>query len=305
MLARLIVNPHATGVSPKLVEAVSRELSRSCEVQAVRTERPGHAVELAAAPGADVVVAFGGDGTANEVVNGVRPGVLVGVLPAGASSVFARQLGLSSDPLRAASRLADALAAGSVRKVGLGVANGRRFTFSAGLGLDAEATRRVDAARAGEPDGGRPGDLRVVAAAIEALRAEGFALHERMTLHVPGRPPLRCSYVAIANQHPYTYFGRIPVRVAPRAGFDSALDVVAARELRSRDLWRLIVYSLISPRHARGGNRRIAYLHDLSQFHVECDAPVPMQLDGEYIGAVQRADVSYQPDAISVVAPWR
>ncbi|MGZ4481830.1 MAG: diacylglycerol/lipid kinase family protein, partial [Gaiellales bacterium] len=269
----------------------------------VHTERHGHAAELAAMPGADLVIAFGGDGTANEVVNGIPPGVLLGVLPAGASSVFARQLGLTRDPLRAASKLADALAAGSIRKVGLGVVNGRRFTFSAGLGLDAEATRRVDAARAAERGGGRPGDLRVIVAAVGALRGAGFALHERMTLNVPGRPPLRCSYVAIANQHPYTYLGRIPVQAAPKAGFDSALDVVAARELRSRDLWRLVVYSLIWPRHARGGNSRIAYLHDVARFDIECDVPMPLQLDGEYIGAVARAEVTYQPEAIDVVAP--
>ena len=124
------------------------------------------------------------------------------------------------------------------------------------------------------------------------LRAEGFALHERMTLTTAGGDSNRCSYIAVANQHPYTFLGPLPVRAAPRADFEHGLDVVFTRELRSRDLWRLPVYGLIWPRHAGHGSRRVGYLHDLERFTVDCDEPTAIQLDGEYVGHVDRVEFS-------------
>jgi diacylglycerol kinase family enzyme len=246
------------------------------------------------------VVGLGGDGTYNEIANGLRPGVLMGVLPAGASSVFARHLGFPNEPVHAAEQLSAAIAARSTRRIGLGAANGRLFTFAAGLGLDAEATAIVDRIRHERPGNERPGDLRVLATAIGVLRAEGFAMHERMTLAPAGGPPQRCSYLAVANQHPYTFLGPIPVRAAPQADFEHGLDVVFTRELRSRDLWRLPVYALIWPRHARHGSRRIGYLHDLHAFTVDCDESTAFQIDGEYVGHVERVEFAYRPDAIEV-----
>ncbi|MDX6549312.1 MAG: hypothetical protein QOG33_2862, partial [Gaiellales bacterium] len=120
MRVRLIANPTASGVSRTLVDGVAALLARVADVELALTERPGHAVALAAGPGAEVVVAMGGDGTVNEVVNGLLPGVTLGVVPAGATSVFARQLGLPRKPIAAAAVLASALRTGSSRAVGLG-----------------------------------------------------------------------------------------------------------------------------------------------------------------------------------------
>jgi diacylglycerol kinase family enzyme len=299
---RLIANPIATGVTPALIDRVARELGRAGEVEVRTTEHAGHAAELAAEPGADVLVAMGGDGTANELVNGAPPGSTVAVLPAGATSVFARQLGLPNRPLDAARLVTDAIRAGHTQSLGLGEANGRMFTFSAGMGLEAEAMRLVEEERELRADGRRPSDLRVVRAALQTLRSDGFTLPERMTVDAGGRS-MRASYVAVANHHPYTYFGRIPVRTAPRAGFGTALDVAAARELRTRDLWRLPLYGLVWPRHARGGDPRIAYLHDVPELDVTADEPLALQLDGEYLGRVDRVELRYRPDRLRVVTP--
>jgi diacylglycerol kinase family enzyme len=303
MRLRLICNAVATGVRGPVLDAVVGSLAAVAEVEVVTTEHPGHATELAAAVEGGAVVALGGDGTYNEVVNGLRRGTIMGVLPAGASSVFARHLGFPNTPTAAAEQLAAAIRAHSTRRVGLGVANGRMFTFAAGLGLDAEATAIVDRIRHERPGNERPGDLRVLATAVGVLRAEGFALHERMTLRVDDGSPQRCSYIAVANQHPYTFLGPIPVRAAPQADFDHGLDVVFTRELRSRDLWRLPVYALIWPRHARHGSRRVGYLHDLHAFTVECDESTAFQIDGEYVGHVHRVEFGYAPDAIEVFVP--
>ena len=302
MRARLIVNPTATGVTPALIERVAAALAPVCQVERIATQRPGHARELAAESGCDLVVAMGGDGTANEVANGLPSGVPAGFLPAGASSVFARQLGFPHHPLKAARLLAGAIAADSVRPVGLGELDGRLFTFAAGIGLDAEAIRRVEQARTRRGGRGRPGDLRVVAAALAGLARDGFTLPERMTVAGAGGR-VRAGYLAVANQHPYTYFGRLAVRVAPRASFATGLDVVAVAALRRRDLWRLPVYALLWPRHATAGDSRVAYLHDVDLVEVTCDRPLPAQIDGEYLGLVERCRIAYRPGAISVFVP--
>jgi diacylglycerol kinase family enzyme len=303
MLVRLIVNATATGVHEPVLGAVEELLRAVSDLEVIETRHPGHATELAAEVADGVVVGLGGDGTYNEVANGIRPGVLMGVLPGGASSVFSRQLGFSTDPVAAAEQLADAIRDRSTRRIGLGAAGERLFTFAAGLGLDAEATAIVDRVRRERPGHERPGDLRVLATAVGVLRAEGFALHERMTLRTAAGASHRCSYLAAVNQHPYTFFGPLPVRAAPRADFEHGLDVMFTRELRSRELWRLPVYGLIWPRHARHGSRHIGYLHDLHRFTVECDEPTAFQIDGEYVGHVDHVEFSYRPDAVEVLVP--
>jgi diacylglycerol kinase family enzyme len=303
MRVRLIVNPTATGVRGPVLDALVAQLERVGELDVVETEHAGHAIDLAREVETGVVVGVGGDGTANELANGVREGVTLGVLPAGASSVFARHLGFPRDTVAAGGMMAEAIRQESTKLVGLGRADERRFTFAAGLGLDAEATAAIDRIREERERRDRPGDLKVLQAAVHILREEGFALHERMTIATGRGSFHRASYVAVANQHPYTFFGRVPVQVAPRADFEHGLDVVFARELRRRDLWRLPVYALLWPRHAKHGSSRIGYLHDMDDFTVACDLPTAIQIDGEYLGHVERVHFRYERDAVRVLVP--
>jgi diacylglycerol kinase family enzyme len=303
MRVLLIVNPTATGVREPVLDALVAQLERVGELKVVETERAGHAMDLAREAESGVVVGVGGDGTANELANGVRKGVTLGVVPAGASSVFARHLGFPRDTVAAGGMVAEAIRRESTKLVGLGLADERRFTFAAGLGLDAEATAAIDRIREEREKRDRPGDLKVLQAAVHILREEGFALHERMTIATGKGSFHRASYVAVANQHPYTFFGRVPVQVAPRADFEHGLDVVFARELRRRDMWRLPVYALLWPRHAKHGSRRIGYLHDMDDFTVACDVPTAIQIDGEYLGHVERVHFRYERDAVRVLVP--
>src|SRR5438045_2475626 len=153
----LIANPFASRVKEPMLREVAAVLARAGDVETVLTERPRHASELAAGP-ADAVVVFGGDGVVNEALNGIPRDVPLGALPGGGTNVFARALGLPRDPRAAAERLADAIVAGSTRRIGLGRVEGRRFGFAVGIGFDAETVRRIDA-RGRAPDGRRPGDL--------------------------------------------------------------------------------------------------------------------------------------------------
>ncbi|MDF2751017.1 MAG: diacylglycerol kinase family lipid kinase, partial [Gaiellaceae bacterium] len=136
MQTTLIVNPYASRVTPEAVAAVEAVLR---PVATLTTQHAGHATELAREVATEAVAVFSGDGGYNEVLNGLPSGIAVGFVPGGGTSVLPRALGLPRDPAAAARRIA----AGRRRRIGLGRANGRRFGFSAGVGLDAELVRRM------------------------------------------------------------------------------------------------------------------------------------------------------------------
>jgi len=157
--ALLIVNPHATSTTQLRRDVIVRALSSAGELEVVQTRYRGHATALAAAAGHDgfgLVLTFGGDGTVNEVVNGIlganpvngdaRPALAA--LPGGNANVFTRAMGLPTDPVDAAGQVLAALTEGRSQSIGLGLAGDRYFTFNAGLGLDAEVVRAVDGQRA-------------------------------------------------------------------------------------------------------------------------------------------------------------
>src|SRR5205807_1109935 len=115
--------------------AVEAVLGAAAEQTTIRTEHPGHAVELAgaAARDADAIFVFSGDGGFNEALNGSDGRVPLGFIPGGGTSVLPRALGLPREPVAAARRLGEALAAGRTRRISLGRMNGRRFGFSCGV----------------------------------------------------------------------------------------------------------------------------------------------------------------------------
>jgi diacylglycerol kinase family enzyme len=294
--AVLIVNPYSTKVDRDRVAAVERALRARVELDTAFTEGPGHATQLAAdaAARAEAIVVFSGDGTYNEVLNGIDGAVPVGFLPGGGTSVFARALGLPRDPVRAAARVGDALAQGRRRRISLGCVNGRRFCFSAGIGIDGEGVRRLNALGRG-PGGARPGDLRFarVFAGIVAERRGRWP--DQLDVEGYGR----AAFVLVANGDPYSYAGPVPLHVAPDARFELGLDFVAPTRVLARDLPRLLALLV-----RRGGRRPTSALlvgHDLDRIEVRCDRPLPLQADGEDLGDVEVALFEAQRDAVDVL----
>src|SRR5512133_934677 len=292
--AVLIVNPFASRVDDEAIAAVERALMRAAYVRTVRTERPRHAVELARDAGeADAVIVFSGDGGFNEVLNGVEhDGLPVGFVPGGGTSVLPRALGLPRDPGEAAEQLADALAHGRTRKISTGRVNGRRFAFSAGIGLDAEAVRRIDE-RGRSPEGRRPGDLAFVGTFARMV----FERRGRFdpVLEVVGYG--RAAFVLVANVNPYSFLKAIAIQVAPEAVFEEGLDFLAPRSLTPRTLPPLL-FALAAGRPARNAFRG----HDLDRIEVRCDEPLPLQADGEDLGDVSEAVFESERRAVSVLA---
>ena len=291
----LIVNPFATGVTQERIADVERELSRAGRVETLRTERPRHATELVADAcrrRSDAIVVFSGDGGFNEALNGLHSDVPIGFLPGGGTSVLPRALGLPHDPTAAAAQVADALAAQRTRRITLGSVNGRRFAFAAGVGLDAEAVRRVDD-MGRSSDGRRPGDLAFARAVVAALASNRG--HLEPSLEVVGLG--RAAFAFVANGSPYTYAKGIALPIVPDADFELGLDVVAPVRIRRRSLvWT--AYALL-----RGHPRAAEVLlgHDLDRVEIVCDTPMPLQADGEDLGDVERVVFEAQRAAVAVL----
>jgi diacylglycerol kinase family enzyme len=227
----------------------------------------------------------------------------VGFLPGGGTSVLPRALGLPRDPVEAARVLARGAV---VRRISLGrvtasggsllLDRGRRFTFSAGLGLDAELVRAVD--RLGRrADGKRPGDLEFMRELVRLLAERRGRFPPALTVLGRGR----AAFALVAKCDPYSYVGRRPVRVAPRARLELGLELVAPRDVRARDLPRLTWWALVRPGQVR--SRDVITLHDADAIEVECDEPMPLQVDGEDLGDITAARFEAERDALSVLAP--
>jgi diacylglycerol kinase (ATP) len=144
--AVIIGNPNSGRAGSKgYLERCAKVLrSGGLEVEVSNTERPDHATELASLAGDRLVVAAGGDGTINEVINGLNKDATLGILPLGTANVLARELGL---PL-AVERACERILGGERKKVDLGVATNRegverRFACMAGIGFDAKVVRAV------------------------------------------------------------------------------------------------------------------------------------------------------------------
>lgn len=291
--ATLLVNPFASGVTEERLAAVERELGRRIELDVSLTEQRGHATELARTiRDVDAVLVYGGDGLLNEVLNGLDGSLPVGVVPGGRTNVFARAIGLPNDPVEAARRLLDT----RTRRISLGRANGRRFSFAAGIGFDAELVRRIDAL--GRPtDGRRPGDLRFTWEAARLLAA-GLGRYEP-GLEVEGLG--RAAFAFVANGDPYSYAGSRPLHVAPEARFELGLDLVAPTRLTPGSIPRFLAYAFRGQGQAEAED--VLYGHDLDRIVVRADRPLPLQADGEDLGDAVEAVFEAERDAIAVLTP--
>ena len=145
----IIVNPYATTVSDRLRNLVVYALQGRYDVEAVATEAQNHATEIgreARDGGYDVVVSFGGDGTLNEVANGLAgTDMPMAILPGGSANVVARSLGIPNDVVDATEHLLSLADDWEPRKIDLGRVDERRFVFACGAGIDATVVKRVDA----------------------------------------------------------------------------------------------------------------------------------------------------------------
>jgi diacylglycerol kinase family enzyme len=308
--ALLIVNPHATSTTRLHRDVISRALASAVDLETAQTRYRGHGTSLAAAAAAagyGLIITLGGDGTVNEAVNGLMSAARDGAaarpalaaLPGGSANVFVRALGLATDPVDAAGQVLAALAGGRFRRVGLGLADDRYFTFNSGMGIDAEVVRAVE---------GRRAHGRAVTPALYLRMAtrQFYRLTDRHTpvLHLEkdGQDPDGpLFWGTVSNTSPWTYIGSRPVRTNPEASFDAGLDVFGLRSLGTARTLATLRQMLSAQRSGAPRGRAVLTRHDLAGLTLTADRPVAFQIDGEYVGERERVDFRSVPDALRVV----
>jgi diacylglycerol kinase family enzyme len=300
----IIVNPYATTVSDRLRNLVVYALQGRFEVDAVDTEARGHATELcreAAHEGYDVVVAFGGDGTVNEAANGLlgSPTPLC-CLPGGSANVFAKMLGIPGDVVDATEHLLAMADDWRPRKVDLGVVNGRCFTFASGLGLDASVVERVDANPRMKA---RLGPYFFTWVAVRTLMRRYLLTPPRLEVEVQGERTLRGVTAIVQNGSPFTYFKDRPINMFDGAALDSGLLAGGVLHRATPLAMPSIALRAFSSRARVSGNRQVTGLEPTGALSVRSadGTPLPLQVDGDYLGEVTEARYSILPQALNVV----
>ena len=300
----LIVNPHATTVSEPLREMVVFALQNRFEVHAVDTKAPGHGTELcrqAAHEGYDVIVAFGGDGTVNEAANGLLgSSTPLCCLPGGAANVFAKMLGLPSDLIDATERLLAMADDWRPRRVDLGSVNGRCFTFNSGVGLDASVVERVDSNPSMKA---RLGPYFFAWVAVATFLRRYLFSPPRMQV-VTAQKTLEGVTTIVQNGSPFTYFNDRPIEVAEDVSLDSgALACCVLHRATPLDM-PIIAWRALSRRARIVRHRQVTGISELTELTVRTadGRPLPLQVDGDYLGDVPEARYSILPSSLSIIS---
>ncbi|MEK6227888.1 MAG: diacylglycerol kinase family protein [Actinomycetota bacterium] len=299
----VIVNPYATTVSDRLKNLVVYALQSRYAVEAVDTEKRDHATQIcreAAGAGYDVVLAFGGDGTVNEAANGLAGSdTPLSVLPGGATNVFCRALGIPSDVVDATEhllRLADGF---RPRRVDLGRANERWFTFSSGIGLDASVVERVDANPRMKT---RLNQYYYTYAAISTFTRKYLVRPPHVNVKVDGTE-MHGVTVIVQNCDPYTYFGRRPIRINDGAALDDGLlGVTVLRRATPVELPTVLWRAFSGKASTVARHRQIDGFPGVEGALVSAldDRPFPVQVDGDFIGEFEQVRYSVSPGALTV-----
>ena len=307
-----------------------RALAGLVDLDVERTQYRGHARELAAATSADLVIVHGGDGSINEVVNGVMGrgdgsaglaaggggadlaaggggadlaagggGPLIAVIPGGGANVLARALGVPLDAAAAIRQVREAIGAGRHRTIGLGLAADRYFTFSAGLGWDAEVVREVDRLRA-------QGRRESVALFLRTLVHQYYAGTDRrrpaLTVERDGEPPVSGLFITIVtNRSPWTYLGDRPLLPVPNPDFNSGLDLLALQRLRLTTVFNAVGQMLYVRSRPPRGQGMLSVLGSES-LTLRSARPIAIQADGEYLGETEAVKFQFVPHALRIVA---
>lgn len=317
MRALLVVNPRATTTSTATADVIVGALAHELDLEVTFTTHRGHGVDLghwALDNHLDAVIALGGDGVVNEVVNGVLrdgpgPGVpALGVIPGGSANVFSRTLNIPNDPVEATGALLRSAREGRFRRIGIGharfVGSSRWFVVNAGMGIDAQIIEAMERQR---QLGKKASPTRYFLTTIREYLANRQPTP--MTLTRFGSPAMNdVALTIVQNTSPWTYFGSVPIDPCPHASFETGLDVFAIRSLGPFTTARAAVRMLSrsgtgSSRSFRGPGPIIVW-HDQARFSVRTTrigTEVPLQIDGESLGATAAVEFTSHPDALLVM----
>lgn len=304
MNIQLLVNSSASSVTARARVIIQKALSADHQVQLAETNRRNHATRLArqaANDGAEVVVVLGGDGTLNEVANGLAgTNTALAPLPGGSTNVFARQLGLPDDPIEATATTIEAIGGGSIRRVGLGSVNGRFFLFHVGIGFDAAVVAQVERRSTFKRWASHP--LFVYSGFATWFRHYDTKRPHFAIRYEDGSVVDDGYFTVVFNSNPYTYLGSRPLNIAPEATLATSLSSMTLRTLGFFPFLGLIVSSLGSGQRIRK-DKRVDFKQDADSLEITAYGTVPYQVDGDFLGEVAHLEFRYEPDALALVMP--
>ena len=299
----LIANPSASAFTGALHRRVVDELGESFDVTPVWPTTPDLATAMAAdaaSDGFDVVVAMGGDGVVHRVANGIaNTTTALGIIPAGTTNVLARILGMPSKPAKAAGIIATAPTASiplaHLATDGRDGARSVYAVFAAGIGYDAEMVQIADQ---------RPfsklyfGSLHYARSAATALFSPSRRRAPNLRVDCDGD---RVDAVSVMVQvhDPYTYFGRVPLRLAPQP--ESGLTVLAIESLGAARAVGIASRAALGRRLDRIPGVHV--WHDPTKLVIEADPPSRFQADGELLGSTDGLEITEVPDGLRVITP--
>jgi diacylglycerol kinase family enzyme len=228
------------------------------------------------------------------------------VLPGGSTNVVCRTLGIPNDVVDATEHLIGIADDFRPRRIDLGKINGRHFVFSAGMGLDATAVRRVE----GHPRlKARAGRWYFAWATVSAFYRQYLRDPVQMSLVVDGHRSEGVTTI-LQNSDPFTYFGEVPVRVCEGAELSNGtLSVAVLKRAAQRDV-PTIAARVLTPRFHTPRHRQVDHFEGLTTGKVESISHqpsgeprgFPIQVDGDYIGEQTKLEIGIDADALTVVA---
>ena len=308
MRALLVTNPFATATNAEHVAKVEKLLGAQLVVTTISTSHRENAIDIgmsATTEKFDVVISLGGDGTANEIINGLmhiesgkRP-IFVS-LPGGNANVLTRNLGFANRIENAVDQLLESLHQNNVINLKLGhvaarTINGfhisRYFAFNAGLGIDAEVLLAMH-------------ELRNRGRKVTDAAYAGLALRKILRWMTKTSPQLvifnnKYHFAFFLNLSPWTYISSRAVNPAPEVSDSNALSIFAAKKVAAKSFVAILL-ALVS-------GKKFTDIRDFDSF-VDCQSievqalsPMWLQVDGEPIDQVSQADFSHHPDTLRVL----
>ena len=311
MRALLVANTFATTTDDAIQGQVVNQLSKSLDITVINTSARNDAIDIAQTAqqeGFELVIALGGDGTVNEIANGLLlggpnpDGPLLAAIPGGNGNVFARNMGLSENPLEATAQIQNAIVAKNYKNIGVGkIATNnisRWFLFNAGIGLDAAVIAEMETRRA---SGKVVSDVAYAALALRELFARTDRSHGSLSLVSDSGEVYRDAHFAlIVNLAPWAYLGSKPLNPLPLASHDTALDVYAPTSLSVPAVVRLARRAIAGKSAEKESN--VIALTDQKQVHIQSDRSLWIQVDGDVLTQSTELTATHVPNALRVLA---
>lgn len=284
------------------------------------THYAGHAKEMCTGltrKDYDLVIAVGGDGTVNEVVNGLlgtadhAPNAnnipALAVIPTGSANVFVRALGFPPEPVEATKALVDTIRHNKRRMIDVGTWDDQWFVVNVGFGLDAEVISKMERARQRGFSATPLRYIRLTARAWRQAHRRPPSIAVTATDSSGNSVSVKQLPICFAsNTNPWTFFGPLPVVTNPRNSFDVGLGIFG---LTSLDGVAGIVAMLqmlganLPPQVQRWLNKRVFIFDDAMKVQLECVETQAFQVDGEFAGEMDAVELGAVANALEVFAP--